>query len=309
MLRAWISLAALFIVVAALGAWVYYRPQAQESESFGLSGLKSAEVKRIRIERAAAVPTSPPAASGVVPSHSSAAAAQAPSAVTVVLLERTEDAWRMTAPFAARADSFEVQRLLAILDARSQARYPATDLGRYGLAEPQSKVTLDNQSFSFGAVNTMTREQYVLTNDHVYAIPLTQRTSVPRDADTMISRSLLAAGEVPVRIELPDFSAALRDGAWIFTPPGEDPGADQRNAWVDRWRQPAAVRAARHEGRTRPAEVKLELQDGRTLELGIVQREPELVLVRMDEGIQYHFFADAGRRLLTPPGAKDDARK
>lgn len=302
MLRAWISLAALFVVVAALGAWVYYRAQPEESESYALSRLKASEVKRIRVERAAAVRVSPP-----IPFAGELA--QPPSPAAVIVLERVEDGWRMTAPFAARAESFQVERVLSILDARSQARYPATDLGRYGLAEPQSTVTVDDQGFSFGAVNTMTREQYVLTNDHVYAIALTQRTAVPRDPDAMISRSLLATGEVPVRIEVPGFSAELRDGAWSFSPGVEDPGADERTAWVDRWRQATAVRAARHEGGSASAEVKLALKDGRTLELGILQREPELVLLRADEGIQYHFFADAAKRLLSPPAAKRDGVK
>lgn len=312
MLRSWISLAALAIVVAALVAWVYYRPQVEESESFALSQLKSAEVKRIRVERAVSAQATPPGTPDITQPASSAAnppTAHAPAPAAAIDLERIEDGWRMTAPFAARADSFEVQRLLSILEARSQARYAATDLSRYGLAEAHSKVAIDNQSFSFGAVNTMTREQYVLTNNHVYAIPLTQRTAVPRDADAMISRALLAPGEVPVRLELPDFSVALRDGVWIFTPPVENAGADERNAWIDRWRQASAVRASRHDGRRASGQIKLVLKDGSRIELGILQREPELVLVRLDENIQYHFFADAAKRLLSPLVAKSDGVK
>jgi hypothetical protein len=67
------------------------------------------------------------------------------------------------------------------------------------------------------------------------------------------------------------------------------------------------VRAARHDGRSPDATVKVELKDGAALALGILQREPELVLLRADEGIQYHFFADVGKRLLSPPGSKSDA--
>jgi hypothetical protein len=47
--------------------------------------------------------------------------------------------------------------------------------------------------------------------------------------------------------------------------------------------------------------VKVELKDGRTLAIGIAQREPELVLVREDEGVQYYFFADTAKRLFSPP--------
>ena len=67
------------------------------------------------------------------------------------------------------------------------------------------------------------------------------------------------------------------------------------------------MRAARHDGGKTEGLVTVALKDGRSLALGILQREPELVLLRADEGIQYHFFADVGRRLLLPPGAKGDA--
>jgi hypothetical protein len=143
----------------------------------------------------------------------------------------------------------------------------------------------------------------VLTNDAVYAIPLAQRNAVPRDADALISRSLFAPGEAPVRIELPEFSGVLKDGTWTFTPQPESASADERNAWVDRWRQATAVRAARQQGAAPGGEIRIELNDGRTLALGILSREAGLVLLRPDEGVEYHFFAEAAKRMLSPPGA------
>lgn len=290
------------LAVVALGAWVYYRPGAQENQSVALSDLKPGEVRRIRLERAAAAP---PAAD---PGQPSAAAspdqAHASTAATSIELERDERGWRMTAPFAARAETFQVDRLLAILDARSSARYPATDLARYGLDTPRAQVTLGDQTFGYGGINTMTREQYVLTRDAVYAIPLAQRTALPRDPDALISRSLFAPEDTPVRFEGAGLSASLQDGVWTFTPPPEDPGADEGNAWADAWRHATAVRASRHDGRVPESSVDVTLKDGRAIALGIVQREPELVLLRPDEGIQYHFFADTAKRLFSPPGVK-----
>lgn len=297
-MRSWVSLAVLCLAVAALGAWVYYKPAAPSSQSHALSELAPKDVKRIRVERSAAPPGGAPSGSDLP------ASAQA----LAIELERHDDGWRMTAPFAARAESFQVERLLSILGARSSARFPATDLGRYGLAEPPVRVALDGESFGYGAVNTATREQYVLTRDAVYAIPLAQRNAVPRDADALIARSLFAERESPVAFELPGFTATLQDGNWIFTPSGEA-SADERNAWVGAWRRASAVRAEKHDGRAAPATIKVTVADGRTLALAIVQREPELVLLRTDEGIQYHFFADTAKRLLTPPGAKADAAK
>ena len=301
-MRSWISLALLCVTVAALGAWVYYKPHAPSTESHALSELAAKDVKRIRVERSGAQRQAPEGK----PAAAAPDAAQAPSPAAAIELERHDGGWRMTTPYAARAEASQVERLVSILDARSSARFPATDLGRYGLAEPAVKITLDGQSFGFGAVNTMTREQYVLTRDAVYAIPLSQRNAVPRDADALIARSLFAQGESPVSFELPAFRASLQDGAWVFTA-SEGAGADERNAWADAWRRATAVRAMRHDGRAPRDTVNVKLEDGRGIAIGILQRDPELVLLRADEGIQYHFFADTAKRLLAAPGAKKES--
>ena len=111
-----------------------------------------------------------------------------------------------------------------------------------------------------------------------------------------------------MRFELPEFSVGLENGTWSMTPP-HDVSADDRNAWADAWRRANAIRAVRHDGRSATSEIKVGMKDGRTLVLGILQREPELVLLRVDEGVQYHFFANTAKRLLSPPGRKADAAR
>jgi len=270
------------MAVAALGYWVYSRPQAAPARTHTLSSLAAKDVTRIRLERPASAPN-------------------APSSVAVVI-ERADDAWRITEPYSARADAFQVGRLLAILDTRSATRYPATGLSRYGLDAPQASLTLNDERVSYGAVNTMTREQYVMAGDAVYAVPLAQRLALPRDANALISRALLAPGEVPARFELPGFTATSADGLWVIEPSPADVSPDQRNAWSDAWRNATAVQAVHYQGPATTPDVTIATKDGRSIALAILQREPELVLLRMDEGIAYHFFADTGRRLLAPPG-------
>ena len=285
-MRSWLTLALLGAVVAALGAWVYFKPSARDADTHALSGLKSADVKRVRVERFDAGKPAP-----------------------VIVLERQAAGWRMTAPVAARAEPGQVERLLGILDARAAARYPASGLDRYGLVQPQAKLTIEDQVFAYGAINTMTREQYVLTADAVYVVPIARSTTLPRDADALLARTLFAPGEVPVRFELPGFAMTLEDGTWKLAP-GTEASADERNAWVDGWRHATALRAALHDGSTPAATIRIALKDGRTLELGILQRDPDLVLLRADEGIQFHFIADAAKRLLSPPGeAKTEKSK
>ncbi|HYH41938.1 MAG TPA: DUF4340 domain-containing protein [Burkholderiales bacterium] len=279
-MRAWLSIAALAVAVAALGYWVYSRPEAPSEYAHALSSLAAKDVQRIRLERPASAPASAPVA---------------------VLIERRDDAWRITEPFSARADTFQVGRLLAILDARSSTRFPATELSRYGLDAPRARLTLNDERVSYGAVNTMTREQYVHAGDAVYAVPLAQRLALPRDANALISRALLAANEVPTRLELPELKATLAEGQWKIEPSAAETSPDERNAWIDAWRNATAVQAVRYDGPAHTAEITIATKEGPSIALAILQREPELVLLRMDEGIAYHFFADAGRRLLSPP--------
>jgi hypothetical protein len=291
-MRTWITLGGLLLIVLGLGFWISQKPKAPDGEAHALSELTAADVTRIRlVHRTSGEAQSPDARR---PSDT----ASAPGAIE---LERRQDGWHMTAPFAARADALQVERLLAILDARSLARYPAHDLARYGLDSPVATVVFNDHTFSFGAINTMTREQYVLGRDGVYAIPLSQRTALPREGTNLVSKSLFAPGETPVRFELEGFTATLENGRWAFTPVAEDPGPDERNGWVAAWRQASAIRAAPYDGRKPLATLAVRLQDGRTITFGILQREPELVLLRLDEAIQFHFVPDTGKRLMSPP--------
>jgi hypothetical protein len=298
MIRGWISVGVLFVVVMALALWVAYRPRTADVEAHAISALTPSQVTRIRFERTA--PSGAPGHGGTSDPKQIGA--------TFAVLERRTDGWRVIEPVRARADSFHVERLLALLDERSLARYPVRDLGRYGLDQPVARLTLNDEAFSFGAVNAMTREQYVLARDGVYAIPLSQRTALPREATSLISRTLFAPGETPVRLQLENFTASLEDGRWIFNAPGEEPGPDERNAWVAAWRQANAVEARPYDGRRPLASVEVVLQDGRRIRLGVLEREPEFVLVRDDENIEYHFLADVGRRLLRPPASGGSER-
>jgi len=273
--KSWLALAALAVVVAALGGWLYYKPSARETQTQAVSTLKAGDVKRVRVERTPDVQ---------------------------LALERRDGTWYITEPFKARADGFQVGRLLQVLDTRSAVRYPAQALTRYGLDKPMARLTIEDQRFDFGAFNTTTREQYVLAGDSVYLIALGAGAALPRDAEALLARELFAPGEAPVRIELPEFTAILQDGTWQLNPP-TDASADDRVAWAEAWQRASALRAERYDGALPGPFVRVTLKSGPTVTLGLIQREPEVVMVRSDEGIAYRFVQGAAKRLLSAPGA------
>jgi hypothetical protein len=273
----WLN-ALLAAAVVALGAFFYFRPARDAAVEHPLSALKPQEATSLRIERAGAAP---------------------------ILLDRKQDAWFISAPFAARADASRVQQLLAIVEARAVHRLPAGDRGRFGLEQPEARLVVDGQPFSFGMVSDITREQYVMSGNAVYAVHPRYGAALPLSAVQMASRQLFGADESPVRIALRDFAVEQRDGKWMLAPRSADLSQDDLLRWVDEWRLASALRVeSRSTARARD-EIKIQLKNGGGFTLGILSREPELVLARSDEKLQYRFGAELAKRLLSPPAVAD----
>jgi len=322
----WVN-AAVLAAVLVLGWFAYYMPRRNGPVEYPLSALKAGTVKHIRIERRDRPP---------------------------IVLEMKGGRWFLTAPLAARAETFNVWRLLAILDAKASSRLAAGDLSRFDLDRPDSRLIVEGQSFSFGMVNAIASEQYVLTGNNVYTVGPRYGAALPSDFTQLIERRLFADVEVPVGLDLGNFSVRNSNGKWIVEsardrgkqrahgPSGSDCDAgtvhgrqtssavasdrcgspigirapaslagtapdlsqDDINRWVDDWRQASALHAAPFVHGKPVGEISVYLKNGKKLMLGILQREPELVLLRTDEKLQYYFVATVAKRLLLPPRAK-----
>ena len=275
----WLN-AALAVIVVALGAFFYFRPAQDAAVEYPLSALKRQEATSLRIERAGAAP---------------------------IVLDRKQDAWFISAPFAARADDSRVQQLLAIIEARAAHRLPAGDRGRFGLEPPQARIVVDGQPFSFGMVSDITREQYVMSGSAVYAVQARFGAALPVSAVQMASRQLFGADESPVRIALKNFAVEQRDGKWTLAPAFGDLSQDDLLRWVDEWRLASALRVDPRSAARARDEIRIQLKNGGEFTLGVLSREPELVLARSDEKLQYRFGAGLAKRLLSPPRASPDA--
>jgi hypothetical protein len=272
----WLN-ALLAAAVAALGAFFYFRPAQDAAIEYPLSALKPWEARSLRIERAGAAP---------------------------ILLDKKQDAWFISAPFAARADASRVQQLLAIVEARAVHRLPAGDRGRFGLEQPEARIIVDGQPFSLGMVSELTREQYVLSGEAVYAVHPRYGAALPVNAFQMASHQLFGADESPVRIALRDFAVEQHDGKWTLAPRSGDLSQDDLLRWVDEWRLAGALRVEPRSAARSQDEIKVQLKNAGGFTLGVLSREPELVLARSDEKLQYRFRAELAKRLLSPPGTK-----
>lgn len=273
MKRGWLLNLALVIVVASLALFVWLTPSREELAKQPLSTLRAAQARHITLER----PGKP-----------------------LITLERQASQWQLTTPLRARADEFQVLRLLTILDAQPTAKMPATDLARFDLQSPVARLTIDGTEYTFGGINAVTSEQYVMRGDRIYAVELRHGAALPVNAGALIRRALLGENEQPVTIALPDFSVRQSGGRWTMTPE-TGAGADDLQRYVDQWRHASAAQVEPYDQRPPLGEIHMTLRDGATVTFAVLQYPPQLVLWRRDAGLQYLFMEAAGKALLGKP--------
>lgn len=271
--RIWLNLglAALVIVLALL---LWFKPKPVTQPEFKLTTLTSASIDRIAIDK----PGQP-----------------------AIMLQKTPAGWRLIAPFEARADEEMVRRVLEITAAASLQRLPATDLGRFQLDQPLLRLALNNQEISFGMQNPLTGEVYAASQGNVYPIApryLAHALKIPAD---FAARALLAAEEKPAGFEFTNLTFKQRDdGKWLTAPDKPDWSQDDLNRWVDEWRHASSLLTQPYDGTPAKESLTLRLRDGKIISCKILRHEPEFVLLREDEKLQYHFPADIGKHLLHP---------
>jgi len=280
MRSAWIVNLLLLTGVVGLVIFAIYRPKQEQSPQYRISAMAGAQVQHIVIE---------------------------PKGGTAIELEKRGDGWFLLRPYAARADRAQVERLLELLSVSSKEKLAATDLKRFDLDDPPLKVTFDKETLAFGTSNPLSQDQYVLSGDGVYLLSAFYTSLVPQRAERLLAHSLFRENEKPTAFRYKDFLLEQQDGKWQLTPSPasaqEKPGQDEINRWVDEWRFASSLLTQPATAKAPTQTIEIRLADGSTLKLGVLETTPELILLRSDEKLQYHFSGEVGRRLLSRPVA------
>ena len=272
------TLGALFATVMALGLFVWLKPPKTQT-SHALSSIKSGDARTLRVLR---------------------------DGKPLAALEKRDAAWFVTAPMSAPADTFQVLRLLAILDAKSALRYPPSESAKFELGTPQTEIIINDQRFAFGAVNTVTREQYVLTQNQIYPLELRYGAAVPANAHALLRRSVLAPGDAPLRFDFGTFTVENDGKKWIATAAPDDLSQDDFNRWVAQWREGDALRSEPADQQKSLSEIHITLKQNQgaadtRVTIQVTQTAPEIILRRADLGLQFVFVADVGKKMLALP--------
>ena len=289
----WILNLVMLAVVAGLVAFLYLRPKVNNDalSQHEVSTLKLADFTAVKAEFSAKVPTS---------------------------FEKVDGLWRMTSPYKTRADQVSVQRILAIIAAKSTEKFPATDLAKFGLDKPQLKLKLTkatgDEVFSFGTFNSVTEEQYVGYKDAVYLLSGSYAEAATAQPIELIEKTPLTKNEAK-QIAGFDFSKLeqwqanalnvdVADGKWKTNEPKAKITQNEMNEWLDfSWKQAQAKQVELYtpDHKITYPSFDVKLKDGKKVHFDKIQEAPDLLLGRPDEGVMYHFSNDVGFTMVNPP--------
>ena len=293
MKKRWLLNLIMLALVAGLVAFLYLRPKAivDAPLQHEVSNLKLADFTQVKVEFPAQAPTS---------------------------FVKIDGLWRMTSPYKTRADQISVQRILAIIAAKSTNKFPNTDLAKFGLDNPQLTLKLTkaagDEVFSFGTFNSVTEEQYVGYKDAVYLLPGSYAEAATTQAIELIDKKPLTKNEAK-QIAGFDFSKLeqwqanalnvdLQDGKWKTNDSKAHITQNDMNEWLDfSWKQAQAKQVELYMPNHKIAypSFNVKLKDGKHIHFDKISEAPDLLLGRPDEGIMYHFSNDVGFNMLNPP--------
>ena len=293
MKKRWLLNLVMLALVAGLVAFLYLRPKAKIDAPLQheVSNLKLADFTQVKVEFPAQAPTS---------------------------FVKIDGLWRMTSPYKTRADQISVQRILAIIAAKSLEKFPNTDLTKFGLDNPQLKLKLTKSTgdevFSFGTFNSVTEEQYVGYNNAVYLLPGSYAEAATTQAIELIDKTPLTKNEIKQiagfdlsKLEQWQANALnidLYDGNWKTNDTKAKITQNEMNEWLDfSWKQAQAKQVELYlpDRKIAYPSFDVKLKDGKKVHFDKISEAPDLLLGRPDEGIMYHFSNDVGFNMLNPP--------
>ncbi len=292
MKKRWLLNLILLAVVAGLITFLYVRPKTEASKAteYEVSPYKLAEFNSISIEF---------------------------PAKAAVTFEKVDKYWRLTAPYKTRADQMSVQRILAIIAAKSHQKIVTNDMEKFGLVNPSFKLKLfrdkDNaEEFLFGTHSPLTDEQYIAHKGTVYLVPNSYAEAASTQVIEMVDKAPLKPSEKVAgfdfsRLEQWESSRLNLDlvaGQWKVSIKEAKPLQNEMNEWVDySWVHTLAksVELYTPDHKAVYPSFEIKMADGTKVHFDKIQESPDLLLGRPDEGIMYTFPSDAGFVMLNPP--------
>ena len=279
----WVINILLFVAIGILALVARYEPGIEEQpKAPPITSLKRGQVDSIKIER--------------------------PLRDELILVKDSANTWSIERQPSLPAETFQINGLTKLAEQTAVRSYPAAqlDLTRLALDPPYATVTLNDIRIDFGSLEPLEGLRYVRVADQVHLISDMYQHLIEADFSQFVRRQLLAPQSSISGLALPGLSLAKSDGNWSSEPPREM-SADAVQQLLTNWQSAAALRIQTAEPEINGERLVVSLENPRQeITFVISARQPELVLVRPDLGIQYR-MGDLTDSLLALPEPATEA--
>ena len=215
-----------------------------------------------------------------------------------LVFEKKEGHWWLSSPFQAPANEIRIRQLLNIAKAESHARYPvkSEELVKFELDKPKAELNFGQTMLRFGGSEPIDMRRYVQIGYTLHLVDDDFSQQLLAKATDFVDKKLLPEDAKIKELSLPNLNAKLGDkGQWKIEPPSDASGMSEL---VNAWQSARAIEVNRFEGQAQGDKIQIGLVNSANVEFLILQREPDLLLVRQDWKLQYMVAGESGKRLL-----------
>jgi len=260
----------LLIVLAALAGVAFFEPGKEESKAVYLTDVDIDSLNRFELKNQESL-----------------------------VFEKRDGHWWLATPFQAPANDIRIRQLLMIAKAESRAHYPVKpeEFAKFELDKPKAELNLGQVILRFGGSEPIDMLRYVQIGETLHLVSDDFSHQLLASATDYVDKKLLPEDAKIKELSMPGLSAKLGDkGQWNLEPPGD---ASALSELANAWQSARAIEVKRHEEQSMGDKIHLGLANGQAVEFVILQREPDLLLVRPDWKLEYMVAVESGKRLLS----------
>ena len=167
-----------------------------------------------------------------------------------IVLAKQAEQWQLTQPIQVIANPTRINLLLSLLSMHTRRQQPVLDqknLDQFGFDDNSTRLQLGEQLFTFGNVEPISQQRYILHNKVIYLIEDTINPLLNTSASSFIDNRLLPNSTI-IKLTLPMYedqnitdntaNLTLSGTHWTSSP---KQSADKLTSLVDTWQQAYAL--------------------------------------------------------------------
>ncbi len=227
-----------------------------------------------------------------------------------LILSKTDSQWRMIKPYNNLSNTLRINKLMALVNAKSHAQYSATDINikQLGLFTPDLIIKLNDTKLAFGTTDALNGYRYIQINNTVHLITDHFSHLIRGQAANLLNPALLPNNTLITKLVLPEWTLQTNGTGWKIIPDMNLKSADTIQQFLDQWRFARAIRVSKLTTNTNikpdskiTATIELQHDNNQVILFNLIRAEDSIILQREDIGLSYYFTNEAGHKLLKLP--------